>query len=101
MASVEVPFEGEYPPISERLLIAPARGRLHHHRVREGRYLEPGTVIGELQTFGGRVQLRSRLAGTFLAWIAAEGESVRPGQALALVRPPDDETPPESFVGRT
>jgi multidrug efflux pump subunit AcrA (membrane-fusion protein) len=98
---VEVPFEGEFPPISERLLIAPARGRLHHHRVREGRALQQGTVIGELRTIGGRVQVRSRLAGTFLAWIAAEGESVKPGQAVAIVRPAEDEPPPGSFVGRT
>lgn len=101
MSSAEMPFEGEYPPISERLLIAPARGRLHHHRVRQGRYLEPGTVIGELRTIGGRVQLRSRLAGTFLAWIAAEGESVITGQALAIVRPADDEHRSMSFVRRT
>ena len=98
---MEVPFEGEFPPISERLLIAPARGRLHHHRVREGRPLQPGTVIGELRTIGGRVQVRSRLAGTFLAWIASEGESVNPGQAVAIVRPADDGTTPDSFVGRT
>ena len=98
---MEVPFEGEFPPISERLLIAPARGRLHHHRVREGRPLQPGTVIGELRTIGGRVQVRSRLAGTFLAWIASEGEAVNPGQAVAIVRPADDDIPPVSFVGRT
>jgi hypothetical protein len=91
VASAEIVFEGEYPPIAERWLIAPARGRLHHHRVRQGRALEPGTVIGELRTIGGRVQLRSRLAGTFLGWIASEGESVHPGQAVAIVRPAVDE----------
>jgi biotin carboxyl carrier protein len=48
-------------------------------------------VIGELRTIGGRVQLRSRLAGTFLAWTASEGESVHPGQAVAIVRPAMDE----------
>ncbi len=93
MRSVEVPFEGEFPPISERLLIAPARGRLHHHRVRQGRSLQPGTVIGELQTIGGRVQLRSRLAGTFLAWIASEGDSVHRGQPVAILRPANEGTP--------
>ena len=90
VASAEIPFEGEYPPIAERWLTSPARGRLHHHRVRQGRPLEPGTVIGELQTIDGRVQVRSRLAGTFLGWTAAEGESVHPGQAVAIVRPIDE-----------
>ena len=48
-------------------------------------------MIGELRTIGGRVQLRSRLAGTFLAWTASEGESVHPGQAVAIVRPAVDD----------
>jgi biotin carboxyl carrier protein len=49
-------------------------------------------VIGELRTIRGRVQVRSRLAGTFLAWTASEGESVHPGQAVAIVRPAIEET---------
>jgi biotin carboxyl carrier protein len=49
-------------------------------------------VIGELRTIGGRVQLRSRLAGTFLGWLASEGDSVHAGQAVAIVRPTVDES---------
>jgi hypothetical protein len=101
MASAEVLFEGEYPPIAERWLVAQARGRLHRHRIRHGRPLEPGTVIGELRTIGGRVQLRSQFAGTFQAWIAPEGASVHPGQPVAIVLPADDETSTGSFVDRT
>ena len=101
MASAEVVFEGEYPPIAERWLVANARGRLHRHRVRRGRPLEPGTVIGELRTIRGRVQLRSSFAGTFQGWIASEGDSVHPGQAVAIVLPADDDAPTGSFVGRT
>jgi hypothetical protein len=89
MASIrsdDVVFEGEAPPISERLLIAPTRGRLHHHRVREGRQLEPGTVIGDLQTLRGRVKIRSWMRASFLGWLAHEGELVDAGSAIAIVR---------------
>jgi biotin carboxyl carrier protein len=85
----DVVFEGEAPPLSEGLLIAPTRGRLHHHRVREGRQLEPGTVIGDLQTLRGRVQVRSRMRASFLGWLAPEGELVDAGRAIAIVQPVD------------
>jgi biotin carboxyl carrier protein len=89
----EAALEGEFPPISERFVVAPSRGRLHHHRVRVGRRLEPGSVIGELRTIGGRVQLRSPLPATFISWLAREGEAVDPGRPLAIVLPAEDEFP--------
>ena len=85
----DVVFEGEAPPITEGLLIAPARGRLHHHRVREGRQLEQGTVIGDLETLRGRVQIRSWMRATFLGWLVYEGEVVDAGRAIAVVRRSD------------
>ena len=93
--------EGEFPGISQRLLVAPTGGRLHRHRVREGRHLEPGTVIGELRTPTGRVQVRSRISGTFLAWVAAEGMRVTTGGALAVVTPDPDDAGGRSSVGRS
>jgi hypothetical protein len=87
----EAVFEGESPPIAERLLISPARGRLHHHRVREGRQLQPGTVIGELRTFRGPVQIRSWVHSTFLGWLAREGEVVHAGSPIAILLPPRTE----------
>jgi hypothetical protein len=80
-------FEGESPPISERFLTAPTRGRLHRHRVREGRQLQPGTVIGELRTLAGRVQIRSWTRSTFLGWLVREGEVVDVGRPIASVLP--------------
>jgi biotin carboxyl carrier protein len=85
----EVVFEGEAPPIPERLLTSPTRGRLHHHRVRDGRHLRPGTVIGEVKTSGGRVQVRSWMQATFLGWLVGEGEVVEAGRPIAIVLPSD------------
>lgn len=88
-ASEEIVFEGEFPQIPERLLVASTRGRLHHHRVREGRQLTAETVIGEIRAFGGRVQIRSSTPGTFVGWLAGEGESVSRGKPVATVLPSD------------
>lgn len=78
-------FEGEFPSMSERLVIAPERGRLHHRRIREGRHLEAETVIGEIRTFRGPVQLRS-FPGLFVTWLAGEGETVIRGHPVAVMR---------------
>ena len=82
----ETLFEGEFPLMSERLVIAPARGRLHHRRVREGRQLKPDTVIGEIQAIGGSVLVRSFGTSRFITWLASEGEAVTRGHPVAVLR---------------
>jgi biotin carboxyl carrier protein len=89
--AIDGSFEGEFPAIADRVLVSPTWGRLHHHRVREGRQLRSDTVIGEVRTHAGRVQLRSQTRGTFVTWLADEGEAVRKGRPVALMRAPSDD----------
>jgi hypothetical protein len=86
----ELLFEGEFPLMSERLVIAPERGRLHHRRIREGRRLDAETVIGEIRTFRGPVMLRSFCPGLFVTWLAGEGEAVIRGHPVAVLRSFDE-----------
>jgi hypothetical protein len=85
-------FEGESPSIPQRLLVSPTWGRLHRRALREGRELQPDTVVGEIRIpgGGGRIQLRLLFASRFVGWLAWEGEAVTQGQAVAVVLPSDE-----------
>lgn len=72
--------EGESFSIPERLIVAPAWGRLHCEAVDEGGRVESGAVVCWLRGNGADVPVASPVGGIFEVWLAVEGELVRPGQ---------------------
>jgi biotin carboxyl carrier protein len=83
-------FEGEYPPLSERIVVSPGRGRIHLRRIREGRRLEQDTVIADLRNGTTKTPIRAPVPAVFLSWLAVEGDVVSRGWRLARVLPADD-----------
>lgn len=83
-------FEGEYPPLSERIVVSPGRGRIHLRRIREGRRLEQDAVIAELRSGNTKTPIRAPVPAVFLSWLAVEGDVVSRGWRLARVLPADD-----------
>ena len=81
--------QGEFPPIAERSIVAPDAGRLHRRRLVEGRPVKENGIVAELRRGDVRVFVRSPVAGTFLSWMSAEGETVAPGRGVAWIRPTD------------
>lgn len=79
--------EGEFPDFPERLIVSPGWGHVHRRRVRLGRPLLEGTVIGEIRAGTMRTLVRSPAAGAFVAWLVAEGDPVDTGRALARIQP--------------
>jgi acetyl/propionyl-CoA carboxylase alpha subunit len=78
--------EGEAVTIEERLIVAPVWGRLRGDRLAAGQTVEKGTVIGLICERGKEMPLICHARATFVAWIAHEGERVRPGTAVARLR---------------
>jgi hypothetical protein len=81
--------QGEFPPLAERSIVAPDAGRLHRRRLVEGRPVKENGIVAELRRGDVRVYVRSPVAGTFLSWMSAEGETVAPGRGVAWIRPTD------------
>jgi multidrug efflux pump subunit AcrA (membrane-fusion protein) len=79
--------EGEFPEFYERLVVSPGWGHLHRRRVRQGRILFQGVVIGEVRAGRIRTLVRSPVTGVFLSWLVAEGDTVDTGRALARIQP--------------
>ena len=75
--------QGEFPPIAERSIVAPDAGRLHRRRLVEGRAVKANAIVAELRRGDVRVFVRSPVAGTFLSWMSAEGETLAPGRGVA------------------
>ena len=80
-------FRGDFPPIEERLVVSPGWGHLHRRRIREGRSLVPGAVIGEIRAGGIRTLVRTPAAGNFVSWLVSEGDTVDTGRPLARIQP--------------
>jgi biotin carboxyl carrier protein len=79
--------EGEFPEFPERLVVSPGWGHVHRRRVRTGRPLVEGTVIGEIRAGRMRTFVRSPVAGAFVSWLVAEGDTVDTGRLLARIQP--------------
>jgi biotin carboxyl carrier protein len=79
--------EGEFPEFYERLIVSPGWGHVHRRRVRAGRLLAAGAVIGEVTAGRIRTLVRSPVAGVFLSWLVAEGDTVDAGRPLARLQP--------------
>jgi hypothetical protein len=83
-------LDGEFPPLFERMVVSPGRGRIHLRRIREGRRLDQDVVIAELRTGTARVLIRTPLPAVFLSWLAREGDVVSRGWRIARLLPTED-----------
>jgi biotin carboxyl carrier protein len=80
---------GETLSFPERLIVAPSTGVFRppaDHGRRRGDAIEPGDVIGEVRSLGVSTAIRSPFAGVLVDVLAADGQRLRPGQAVAWLR---------------
>jgi biotin carboxyl carrier protein len=85
-----VTVQGEFVSIEERLVLSPAWGRLRADPVEEGRRIQAGAVIGMVRQPKADIPLVCPVTGRFLEWLAGDGERIRPGTPLALLRSEED-----------
>ncbi len=76
---------GEFPVVSERMLVAPMQGRFEPALVSEDD-VSPGQVVGEVVRSDERVPVVATTRGRFMGHLAERGERVRDGQPLAWIR---------------
>jgi biotin carboxyl carrier protein len=67
-------------------LTAPVAGKLKA-RLKPGDVLNPGTLVGKIETAGESREVRSEVPGTLQNWASADGSSVSPGQTILLISP--------------
>ncbi len=67
-------------------LPAPVAGALDQ-RLQSGDTVNPGTMVGRIQTANGEVEIRSEVPGTLDRWLVNEGASVTTGQGIATLAP--------------
>jgi hypothetical protein len=82
--------DGEFPPLFERIVVSPGRGRVHLRRIREGRRLEQDVVIAELRSGTTKVPIRAPVPAVFLSWLAREGDVVSRGWRIARLLPTEE-----------
>jgi hypothetical protein len=83
-------IDGEFPPLFERIVVSPGRGRIHLRRIREGRRLDQDVVIAELRNGTTKTPIRTPLPAVFLSWLAREGDVVSRGWRIASLLPTED-----------
>jgi hypothetical protein len=80
-------YNGEFPGVPERLLVAPARGKLHRGAICEGERVRRGAELGSLTGPEGLVALLiAPVAGIFDSWMALEGQTVERGTPVFAIR---------------
>jgi hypothetical protein len=86
--AIDTPFapDGERVSIAERIVVAPAWGRVQKRPLSEGQWIEEGSVIGYIRENGDQVPLVCHGSSVFVTWLAHENERVPPGRALARLR---------------
>jgi hypothetical protein len=77
---------GEFLSIPERLVVAPAWGRWCPRPLSHGEFVEKGDVVGLVWDGRDHIELIAPVRGLFIAWMAATGERVRPGMAVARLQ---------------
>ncbi len=86
----EVVVVPETTPIRERVIVAPCAGRFWSLPpevfATEGEWVEPGTVLAEVVTSGGKVPVRSTFRGWVMGMLAIDGQPVKEGEALFWIR---------------
>ncbi len=56
-------------------------------RMKPGDAINPGTLLGRIETGGQKIEVRSQVPGTVRSWQVADGDAVKSGQAILLVDP--------------
>jgi YD repeat-containing protein len=77
---------GELLHIRERLVVAPAWGRLRAGELDPGDLVEDGDVIGAIHEAGEDTPLVCHTSGHFVGWTVVAGKRVAPGMKLAVLR---------------
>jgi biotin carboxyl carrier protein len=76
----------EVTTISERVVVAPRSGRFvplpSEIFTTEGEWVEPGTVLAEVQQGDTRTPVTSTFRGWMMGMLALPGQPVREGEAL-------------------
>jgi biotin carboxyl carrier protein len=70
----------------DRLVIAPAWGHFVREPLDVGQIVEQGSVIGKVQEGRREVPIVSPVRGSFVAWVATEGEAIFPREPVAWLR---------------
>jgi biotin carboxyl carrier protein len=80
----------ETTTMRERVVVAPCAGRFRSLPpdlfTTQGEWVEPGTVLGEIENGAGRVPVSSPFKGWVMGMLAIDGQPVRPGEALFWIR---------------
>jgi hypothetical protein len=77
---------GEFVTIRERVVVAPAWGRVRPQALALGQSIEVGEIIGWIMDGSRELPLRSYARGPFLRWLVRAGERVPPGSPVALLQ---------------
>lgn len=76
--------QGEYVTIGEHLIVARVWGRFRRGPVSQGADLKKGSVVGYVESDGADSSpVVSPEDGTFLDWLAVDGEHASPGFPVA------------------
>ena len=70
---------------------APQAGALDQ-RLKPGDAINPGTLVGHIDSGNAKNELRSQIPGAIDRWLVPDKSPVVPGQAVLLVDPSSDET---------
>ena len=80
--------QGEFVSIDEALVVAPTWGKLRRAVISEDCVVEIGDVLGHVEVDGPTPhEVRSKVRGRFLGWMAWDGEKVGPGTPVARISP--------------
>jgi biotin carboxyl carrier protein len=79
----------ETTSMRERIVVAPCSGRFcslpADDFTIEGEWVEPGAILGEVQSNGRKVPVHSPFRGWVKGMLALEGQPVKEGEALFWV----------------
>jgi len=60
-------------------------------RLKPSEVINPGALVGSLQTDGAKLEMRSQVPGTIDRWLVADGADVSAGQPVLLIDPSPEE----------
>ncbi len=80
-------IRGLLQPYAEK---AEAAGTLRR-RLKPGDTVNPGTLLGRIETADAKVEIRAKVPGTLAAWLAVDGAAMTQGAPVASIEPSADE----------
>jgi biotin carboxyl carrier protein len=80
--------QGEFVFLGEALIVSPTWGKFRRATLQDDCVVEIGAVVGHVHVDGPTPhEVRSTVHGTFLGWMAWDGEKVGPGTPIARISP--------------